>query len=151
MKQGFEDNSEKVKKEIRENIALGLTEAAIHLEGECAIRCPVDTGHLRASISHIAPRSSGHYDGERCYKGKSGTKVHKGQKKPGYCRENEHPGTLQGMKDENAAYVGTNVEYAPYVEYGTKRMKAQPYMRTGLSASIEAMKEIFSRRMKTDE
>lgn len=27
------------------------------------------------------------------------------------------------------ATVGTNVEYAPYVEYGTSRMAAQPYLR----------------------
>jgi HK97 gp10 family phage protein len=25
-------------------------------------------------------------------------------------------------------YVSTNVEYAPYVEYGTSRMKAQPFL-----------------------
>lgn len=28
-----------------------------------------------------------------------------------------------------AAYIGTNVEYAPYVEMGTSRMKAQPFLR----------------------
>lgn len=28
--------------------------------------------------------------------------------------------------------VGTNVEYAPYVEYGTRRMAAQPFMRPAL-------------------
>lgn len=26
-------------------------------------------------------------------------------------------------------YIGTNVEYAPYVELGTKHQKAQPYLR----------------------
>jgi HK97 gp10 family phage protein len=29
-------------------------------------------------------------------------------------------------------HVGTNVEYAPYVEYGTRRMRAQPYLRPAL-------------------
>ena len=33
-------------------------------------------------------------------------------------------------KDQVA--VGTNVEYAPYVEYGTVKMKAQPFLRTAL-------------------
>lgn len=27
------------------------------------------------------------------------------------------------------AYIGTNVEYAPYVEFGTSRMRAQPYLQ----------------------
>ncbi len=30
---------------------------------------------------------------------------------------------------ESAAYVGTNVEYGPYVEFGTSRQKAQPFLR----------------------
>lgn len=30
---------------------------------------------------------------------------------------------------EKAAYIGTNVEYAPYVEMGTSRMKEQPFLR----------------------
>lgn len=30
------------------------------------------------------------------------------------------------------AEVGSNVEYAPYVEYGTSRMEAQPYLRPAL-------------------
>lgn len=30
---------------------------------------------------------------------------------------------------EKAVYIGTNVEYAPYVELGTSRQKAQPYLR----------------------
>lgn len=30
---------------------------------------------------------------------------------------------------ENAVYVGSNVEYAPHVELGTRKQKAQPYLR----------------------
>ena len=30
---------------------------------------------------------------------------------------------------EKAAYIGTNVEYAPYVEMGTSRMREQPFLR----------------------
>lgn len=30
--------------------------------------------------------------------------------------------------DEKAAYIGTNVEYGPYVELGTSRQKAQPFL-----------------------
>ena len=32
------------------------------------------------------------------------------------------------------ATVGTNVEYAPYVEFGTYKMKAQPFMSVGAAA-----------------
>jgi HK97 gp10 family phage protein len=44
-------------------------------------------------------------------------------------------GTLRGSINVSveegglAATVGTNVAYAPYVEYGTRRMAAKPYLR----------------------
>ena len=31
--------------------------------------------------------------------------------------------------NEHTEVIGTNVEYAPYVELGTHRMKARPYLR----------------------
>jgi HK97 gp10 family phage protein len=37
------------------------------------------------------------------------------------------------------ATVGTNVEYASYVEFGTYKMKAQPYMSKGAAAAEEAL------------
>lgn len=38
-------------------------------------------------------------------------------------------------KDTQGPYVdvGTNVEYAPYVEFGTSRQPAQPYLRPALA------------------
>jgi HK97 gp10 family phage protein len=47
--------------------------------------------------------------------------------------------------------IGTDVDYAPYVEYGTGRMRAQPYMRPALDeeaeAAGEAAREAFLRLM----
>lgn len=34
---------------------------------------------------------------------------------------------------DNAVYIGTNVEYAPHVELGTSRQKAQPFLRPAAS------------------
>ena len=31
--------------------------------------------------------------------------------------------------DTDAAYIGTNVEYAPFVELGTRRAAAQPFLK----------------------
>lgn len=36
--------------------------------------------------------------------------------------------SISHSTDDNTAYIGTNVEYAAYVELGTKKMKAQPYL-----------------------
>lgn len=32
--------------------------------------------------------------------------------------------------------VGTNVAYAPYVEFGTRRMRAQPFLRPALDSVL---------------
>lgn len=50
--------------------------------------------------------------------------------------------SITHTSDGKAAYIGTNVEYAPYVELGTRRMAAQPYLKpaaanhTGTYANI---------------
>jgi HK97 gp10 family phage protein len=41
-----------------------------------------------------------------------------------------------GDSEGIAARVGTNVEYAPHLEYGTSRMKARPFLRPALQAAI---------------
>lgn len=65
-----------------------LETAALVVEGEAKNRCPVDTGHLRRSITKEV--------------------------------------------DGKEARIGTNIHYAPYVELGTVKMKAQPYLRPAL-------------------
>ena len=35
--------------------------------------------------------------------------------------------------EENAVYIGTNVEYAPYVELGTSRRSRHPYLKPAAS------------------
>ena len=61
--------------------------------------------------------------------------------KPGYIG-----GTLQnsitGRSDEDTAYISTDVEYAIYVEYGTIKMDAQPYMRPGIMDNMDEYEEI---------
>jgi HK97 gp10 family phage protein len=62
-----------------------VQETILGIESTAKIRCPVDTGALRASI------------------------------------QSEMTGDTSGV-------VGTNIEYAPFVEFGTSKMAAQPYM-----------------------
>lgn len=82
-----EDNREQFKHALWKALARGLEECGLVAEGYAKRLCPVDTGRLRNSITHV---------------------------------------TSYGAK---AVYVGTNVEYARYVEMGTSRHKEQPYLR----------------------
>lgn len=69
-----------------------LARFGILVQNGARVRCPVDTGRLRASIMSTPGR-----DGRGPY-----------------------------------VDIGTNVQYAPYVEYGTMRTRAQPYLRPAL-------------------
>lgn len=44
--------------------------------------------------------------------------------------------------DDNAAYIGTNVEYAPPVEFGTIHQKAQPFLRPAATEHPNTYKQI---------
>lgn len=67
------------KLEKLDNVNQAMEQACILVENEAKIKCPVDNGLLRNSITH-------------------------------YIEDNP---------DELIGVVGTNVEYAPYVEFGT--------------------------------
>lgn len=54
---------------------------------------------------------------------------------------------LDGRLPGGEGEVGTNVEYAPYVEYGTRFQKPQPYMRRGAENSVPTANRIFKERM----
>lgn len=45
--------------------------------------------------------------------------------------------------DEMCAFIGTNVEYAPYVEYGTTKMKARPFFKPAVNDHAEEYRKII--------
>lgn len=44
--------------------------------------------------------------------------------------------------DGKEVYIGTNVEYAPPVEYGTIKQKAQPFLRPAVTEHPNTYKQI---------
>lgn len=49
---------------------------------------------------------------------------------------------------ENTEVIGTNVEYAPYVELGTHKMGARPYLRPACENHTAEYRAIVERMMK---
>ena len=56
--------------------------------------------------------------------------------------------SLTHATDEDAAYIGTNVEYAPYVELGTYKMKARPYLEPAVTQHVDEYRELVENFMK---
>ena len=72
----------------------------------------------------------------------------------GEVRPNVDTGRLRGSishevnKSENAVYIGTNVEYGPYVELGTRKMRPYPFLKPAIEKHIDEYRDVL---MKTLE
>lgn len=95
------DNSQIFKNAKNEAVSRALEAIGLTAERHAKEKCPVDTGRLRNSITHA-------------------TKDHGGQEV--YSDNHGHQfsgGSAKGNPEENAVYIGTNVEYAQRQETGT--------------------------------
>lgn len=53
--------------------------------------------------------------------------------------------------DSKAAYIGTNVDYAVYVEMGTVRTPAQPYLKPAAEDHMEEYRSILKSELQGGE
>lgn len=56
--------------------------------------------------------------------------------------------THQVVPEDGAVHIGTNVEYAAYVEYGTSKTKAQPYLEPAITNNIDEYRNIAEYYLK---
>lgn len=53
------------------------------------------------------------------------------------------------VENEKAVYIGTNVEYAPYQEFGTSRgIKGKHFLQFGATAHQEEYKSLLEEKLK---
>lgn len=50
--------------------------------------------------------------------------------------------------DGDTAYIGTNVEYAPYVEMGTSRTRAQPFLKPAATEHSDEYKKLIETELR---
>ena len=50
--------------------------------------------------------------------------------------------SISNTHDADSAYIGSNVEYAAYVELGTSRRKAKPYLKPAVTQHTDEYKEL---------
>lgn len=99
------DNREAIANAIDRALVAALEEVGLVAEGYAKRACPVDTGRLRNSITHIVDEGTRH------------------------------------------VVIGTNVEYAPYVELGTRRQKPQPFLKPAAEDHASTYKGIFLKHL----
>ncbi|WP_342996971.1 HK97-gp10 family putative phage morphogenesis protein [Collinsella aerofaciens] len=101
-----EDNREAIANAIDRALVAALEEVGLVAEGYAKRACPVDTGRLRNSITHIVDEGTRH------------------------------------------VIIGTNVEYAAYVELGTRHQKPQPYLKPAANDHYSTYKGIFLKHLR---
>lgn len=139
----FNDNSGKILEEFQEKILRGLERVGSQAEGYAKDLCPVGTsestgkpgyigGTLKNSITHAV---SGQAPAITSYSDNSG-KI-----------KGSYSGSAQNSKVPSV-YIGTNVEYSPYVELGTSKMAAQPYLKPAVADHVKTYKNIMEDELK---
>lgn len=116
---------------MRTAVRRGLEGAGVIIESQAAALCPVGQypgtgrvgGRLRGSITWAVQGARSRVSGPVA---KSGDEVSQ-------------------PSDEYILHVGTNVEYAPYVEYGTRRWPTgQPYLRPAMDLKRQEVAQYFA-------
>jgi len=129
------DNSAKVKSQMGKNIEKTLVEMGLHWQRRATELATendvVDTGRYRASLSFITPNF------------KSG----RNQFAPDVKGKSPITDKLHGKAPDNTVIVGSNVEYAPYLEAGTSKMKARPVVGNAILYYKEEYEEIAAKNL----
>ena len=69
--------------------------------------------------------------------------------KSGYIRTGRLRNSITGESDDRTAQVGTNVEYAIYVETGTTKMPERPFIKPAIADHTDEYMEIRKRLLQS--
>ena len=140
------DNSKEVSKAIKSALLKGLETCGLVAEGYAKKLAPVGTpestgnpgyigGLLRGSITHAL---SGKKPSISTYQDNAG------------ARRGSYSGTAPEEigSNKSAVYIGTNVEYSSYVELGTIKMDAKPFLKPAVADHANTYRKIIENELK---
>ena len=135
------DNSKEYLAALDDAVERALEACGMQAEGHAKVEISnkpkrVDTGLLRNSITHAVsgkPAAIGSYSADKPKKGKENSGSYSGQ-----------------APDEKnkAVWIGTNVEYAPYVHDGTSKMAANRFLKNAVVKNKDEYKAIIEQQLK---
>jgi hypothetical protein len=139
-------NAKQVKEEARNAVLAALEaigqQAVSHAKNYLKEAGRIDTGLLRNSITYALsgqPPNVSSYTASNASKYGGRTGILNGSYKGNAPNDPEN---------QKAVYIGTNVEYAPYVEAGTDRMAATHYLQRAVTEHSDEYKRIAEQYMK---
>lgn len=134
----IKDNTDEFLSAFEKSLENGLTAIGMTAEGHAKRKITdypaVDTGRLRNSITFAI-------SGE-----KANAPTYTDNKKGVY----NYSGTAPDDK-EKAVYIGTNVEYGSFVELGTSKMPARPFLKPAATDHNEEYNGLMEAALKSAE
>lgn len=133
------DNSKTILSEFQKQVAQGLEAIGLAAEGYAKDNCPVDTGRLRNSITYATEKSQGTPNTRMTV---PGGKVAVAAKEEDYA--------LHGKPEKNEVVIGTNVEYAPAMEFRDLEHKTGKahFLRDAVSNHTQEYKKTLEAALK---
>ncbi len=130
----YKDNTKEVLDALEKAKIRGLTAIGMEAEGFAKEdpNMPVDTGLARNSITFALAGEQAHI------------KEYKADRGDG---RGSYSGTADGKKGD-AVYLGSNVEYFPMIEDGSRTINARHILRNAASGHKERFKELMEDSMK---
>ena len=102
-------------KGAQEGIDKAINETLAAITTRAKLLAPADKGQLRNSIMYRGPGEEEGFNDSPGKKSKSGDK-------------------LKSIATDGVGYVGSNLDYATYQEFGTKITKPQPFLRPAVAS-----------------
>ena len=135
----YRDNTEEVLSALeaaikRGNEAIGMT-AEGHAKKKITAAGAVDTGRLRNSITYALAGEETHVKSYKANKGGKDRKTY------------TYDGTAEGKKG-SGVYIGTNVEYAVFVENGAQGRTAVHFLQDAATGHTDQYKKLMEDSMK---
>ena len=131
----YRDNTEEVLSALEEAIKRGNEAIGMTAERHAKKKCPVDTGRLRNSITYALAGEETHVKSYKASKG--------GKDRETYT----YDGTAEGEKG-SGVYIGTNVEYAVFVENGALGRTAVHFLQDAAANHTDEYKRLMEDSMK---
>lgn len=136
----FRDNTNEVIGFFQKAKHRGLQAIGMAAEGHAKKKCPVDTGRLRNSITYAISGYATHVQSYRRANVAGGAS----QK---HQRYEYGGGAMEGEKD-SAVFIGSNVEYAPFVELGANGRHPSHFLQDAASGHGDEYRRLMEDAMK---
>jgi hypothetical protein len=134
-----DSNVNDVMAEVNKKILVALAQCGEVIEGHAKGDCPVDTGLLRNSLTYAVSGNPTNISGYRA-----------DNPKEGRASSGSYSGVV-GSVDDPIVYVGTNVEYAPWVEFKSMahEIGKAHFLRDAGQNHVSELKEVTEKILST--